>query len=351
MKRDNKKKFMYCILITLSYVLILTCNLEAATLTVGSGSGLPGAKNILIPINLSSAPSKGAGSFNFDLNFDTPRLTFKTVTLGPKAIEAGKSLSHIQPNPNIVRVIVIGFNQNIISNGTVLNFTFDILNNAPPGKADLIITKPSVADPAGKLLPVTINNGSITVEGGIPGTTTSTTIPQPPPDTTTTSATVLSTTSTTTIETTTSINPTSSSTTTSVSQLWPLLYDEMWGSKKDQKLFLLRTFRDEILVNTEVGKEYMFMLYSNSFEILVLLLQDPIAVKLASEVADEILVSIQTLLYHDEMTISQKAIDNFESLLSQLEPKASPNLKIAIAGIREDFKEGRVFKQLGIRMQ
>ena len=161
-KRD-KRKFVYYILILFFSIFALSCNLKAATLTVGSNSGLPGAKNILIPINLISAPSEESCSFNFDLNFDISRLAFKTVALGPKAIEAGKSLSHSQPNPNIVRVIVIGFNQNVIGNGVVLNFTFDILRNTPNGKTKLSISKASISDTNGKPLAVNISGGALEV--------------------------------------------------------------------------------------------------------------------------------------------------------------------------------------------
>jgi len=372
MKR-NKKKFTYYLLILFSFAFTLTCNLEAATLTIGSGSGLPGAKNISIPINLTSAPSEKAGSFNLNLNFDISRLAFKTVALGPKAVEAGKSLSHSQPNPNIVRVIVIGFNQNVIGDGVVLNFTFDILDNAPPGKADLTITKPSVAEPDGKLLPVTVNNGSITVEGNNPGSTTSTTapkttttstlntttvktntsttIPEPPPDSTTTTTDTVNSTTSTTINSVTSTTSLSSSTTTSTSEiLWPLLYNETWKEKQEQNLFLLRSFRDEVLINTELGQEYLFMIYSNSLEILILLLQDPIAVKLASEVADGCLESIEFLLYRNEMVLNRETIDVFDALLTQLEPKASPNLKFAIEKVKKDIKDEHIIKKLGIKM-
>ena len=372
-KRD-KRKFVYYILILFFSIFALSCNLKAATLTVGSNSGLPGAKNILIPINLISAPGEKACSFNLDLNFDISRLAFKAVALGPKSVEAGKSLSHSLPDPNKVRVIVIGFNQNIIGDGVVLNFTFDILSNAPSGKAELTITKPSVSDPDGKLLPVTTNNGSITVGGNNPSSTTSstapnvtttsiantttvnlttsTTIPQPPPDsTTTTTDTVNSTSSTTTIKTTSSTTALTSSTTTSTSEiLWPLLYNEIWKDKQEQNLFLLRSFRDEVLINTDLGQEYIFMLYSNSIEILVLLFQDPIAVTLASEVVDGCLRSIESLLYRNEMALHRETIDVFDALLTQLEPKASPNLKTAIDKVKKDIKDEIVIKQLGVKI-
>ncbi len=351
--RRNKKIFIYYILISLSYVFILTCNLEAATLTVGSDSGAPAEKNILIPIDLSSTPSEEVCSFNFDLRFDMSRVSFKGVTLGPKAEEAGKSLSFSQPYSDIVRIMVVGFNQNKIENGTVLNLTFDILNTAPSGKAELIITDPAISDcsPQADLLPVTTENGEIVVEGNPTDstTTTSTNSPttiitttstsiQPPPDTTTS----------TTGMTTTSINSTSSSTTSSVLQFWPLLYDEMWGNKKDQNLFLLRDFRRVILINTEVGREYVFILYDNSFEIAVLLLQDVSLIELASAVANGILLSMESLLYNDEMIMDQKTIDDFESLLNHFESKASLKLKIAIKKIKKDIRDEMLFNQLGI---
>ena len=91
MKARNK---LVSFMIVLSCTLIITSHLGAATFTVGSASGSPGDKDILIPIDLSSEPGEEACSFNFDLNFGTSRLSFKEVTLGPRATEAGKSLSY-----------------------------------------------------------------------------------------------------------------------------------------------------------------------------------------------------------------------------------------------------------------
>jgi len=352
--KQLKKNLVSCI-IAFTFILILTSTLDAATLIVGSASGSPGDKGILIPVDLSAEPGEAVSSFSLKLNFDISRLSFKEVTLGPKAAEAGKSLSS-NPETNKVSIRVIGANQNIIENGTVLNFTFDILPKAPIGKAEITIIRPSITDMGAKSLPANAVDGSITVNGELPETTTSsisitptttpttvettttTTTPRPSPDsTTTTSASNMSTSST-----------TSSSTTTSISQLWPLLYDKMWGSKKDLNLLFLRTFRDEILVNTEVGREYISMLYNNSLEILTLLLQDPSLTVQTKEVVNEFLISVKSLFYNDTMEIRRDTIIKFKSLLDHAETKASPELKTAIKKLKRDIGEEKRFTQLGI---
>ena len=159
MKKVMKK--LICCTIALTCTLILTSNLKAATLSVGSTSGSSGDKNISIPIGLTSTSGEKVCGLNFDLNFDTSRLSFKEVTLGSVATDAGKSLSFNQPSSNTIRVVVIGLNQNVIGDGKVLNFTFDILDKAPGGKAKLNIMDPSISDPKGKQLSVTVRDGEI----------------------------------------------------------------------------------------------------------------------------------------------------------------------------------------------
>ena len=161
MKRVNKN--LVCYIVALTSTLILTSNLHAATLSIGSSSGSPGTKNISIPINLSSASGEKVCGFNFDLNYDSTKLSFKEVTLGSVAVGAGKSLSFSQPNQGTIRVVVVGLNQNVINEGTVLTFAFDVLKNALAGKAELNITKPSLSDPNGKALPVNIKDGELEV--------------------------------------------------------------------------------------------------------------------------------------------------------------------------------------------
>ena len=157
------EKKLVGLIVALSCTLIVTSHLEAATLRVGSNSGSPGDKVISIPINLASAPGEEVSAFNFDIKFDISRLSFKEVTLGSVSEDADKSLSYSKPSSNIIRVVVIGLNQNVIDDGTVLTFTFDILDNASGGKAKLTINNQSISDPHGKLLPVNTKGGELDV--------------------------------------------------------------------------------------------------------------------------------------------------------------------------------------------
>jgi len=156
----------YCSILILTLSLLIINQLEAATFTVGSSSGLPGQTDVLIPIDLNSGSGEEVAAFNFDLNFDTLRLSFKAVTLGQVAIDAEKMLAHSTPSPNRVRVIVYGLNQNVIADGTVLNFTFDILSASPCGDAQLNITNVAIADPNANSIPATIVPGKIFVNCG-----------------------------------------------------------------------------------------------------------------------------------------------------------------------------------------
>ena len=159
-----KWKIIYFALIAFSFIFVLRCNLEAATFTVGSNSGPPGDNGIPIPIDLSSEAGEEVVAFNFDLSFDTTRLSFNDVTLGQAAIDADKDLDYSNPSPGTIRVIVYAINQNIIDDGTVLNFTFDILTTAPSGSAALTISDEAVADPQADPVSATAVPGEIEVE-------------------------------------------------------------------------------------------------------------------------------------------------------------------------------------------
>ena len=58
--------------------------------------------------------------------------------------------------------------------------------------------------------------------------------------------------------------------TQATASFWPQSYAKIWGEKKDANLLLLRTFRNEVLNNTEAGREITHRLYDNSLELSLL---------------------------------------------------------------------------------
>jgi len=135
---------------------------------------------------------------------------------------------------------------------------------------------------------------------------------------------------------------TTSTTTTSTSSGWESAYNKMWGSKKGEKLSLLRKFRDKVLANSEVGRNYLSMLYSNSSEVLTLLIWNPSLIEETKAFIDELLPGIQSALDGGDMILSKRQMAGIESLLARFETKASPELKTVIKNLGKDVKEGKV---------
>ena len=136
--------------------------------------------------------------------------------------------------------------------------------------------------------------------------------------------------------------PTTSTTTTSTSSGWGTVYNKMWGEKKGEKLSLLRRFRNNVLANSEVGRNYLSMLYSNSSEVLTLLIFNPSLIEETKALIDELLPGIQSALDGGEMILSKRQMAGIESLLARFETKASPELKMVIKNLGNDVKKGKV---------
>ena len=193
--------------------------------------------------------------------------------------------------------------------------------------------------------------GSLILNCAQSKTTTSTTTPISTQTTTSTSITY-STSSTSTVRpvpdtTTTSTFPSS---TTTISSFWPLVYKKWWGVNKKRNLSLLRSFRDTIMARKDFGREYTFLLYNNSTEIVTLLNHYPSLTQKTEEVIDEILPGIHSLLNGRKMTLAKSQLDTIKSFLAGFETKASPQLKMEIKKVRKDIQEGKVFEQFKIQL-
>ena len=167
---------------------------------------------------------------------------------------------------------------------------------------------------------VTINKGtgtSSTTTG--PGTSTSTSSPS-----TTTSA------------------GTSTTTTEPSSSSWQSAYAMMWGEDKEQKLSLLRYFRDEAVSRNEVVKNYVTLLYQHTAEVAGVFIKHPLLCLETSELVEALLPSIESFFKTEKLVLTASQQDRVETFLNQFETKVSPELKGIIQNFRKDLRDGRL---------
>ncbi len=157
-----------------------------AVLSAGGGSALPGATGITVPVNLTSESGARVAGLNFDLGFDASRVEVPAgscngvaVALGPAAAGAGKLISCSRPGSSSIRVIIFGFNDQIIPDGSVALVTFNVLAGAAPGTIPLSLSNAAATDPGGNPVTLSLSNGSFTVSA-LPNSPTATNTGPPP---------------------------------------------------------------------------------------------------------------------------------------------------------------------------
>jgi hypothetical protein len=129
---------------------------------------------------------------------------------------------------------------------------------------------------------------------------------------------------------------------------WPMAYDKMWGDNKNDNLKLLRSFRDGVMADSAVVRDHLLTLYSNSLEVLLILIQDPALLVATKEFVDELLPGLQSLLDSGATHMSRKQISHLETLLARFENKSSPQLQAGIRKVKRDIETRELFEELGI---
>ena len=177
---------------------------------------------------------------------------------------------------------------------------------------------------------ITINNGngtSTTTTG--PGSSTSTSL------STTTGPGTSTSTSSAGASTTTTTEPSSSS--------WQSAYAMMWGEDKEQKLSLLRYFRDEAVARNQVVKNYVSLLYQHTVEVAGVFIKNPLLCLETRELVEALLPSIESFFETEKLILTAGQQDRVETFLNAFEVKASPELQEIIQKFRKDLRDGRLF--------
>ena len=159
--------------------------------------------------------------------------------------------------------------------------------------------------------------------------------------TTTGSGTTTTPTSTTSPSTTTS--PGTTTTTEPSSNSWQSAYAMIWGEDREQKLSLLRAFRNELVARNEVVKNYVSLLYQHSSEVAGVFIKHPLLCLEMKKLVEALLPSIESFFETEQLILTAGQKDTVETFLNQFELKIPPELKGIIQNFRKDLKDGRLF--------
>jgi hypothetical protein len=137
----------------------------ASQILLPNQSAPPGA-SILSQVAFASRASSVSG-VQFDVQYDNTAMSL-AATLGDPAKTSGKSLYAVDLAPNKKRFLIIGLNQKLIPDGTLVNLFVNISSTAPSGMYTLALSNVCGADPSGQATQVIASNGIMTVNNGAP---------------------------------------------------------------------------------------------------------------------------------------------------------------------------------------
>jgi len=141
----------------------------AATLTVGSQSISSGVTAPAeVPISLSNGPGENVAGMQFDIRFDADTFTLSNVVAGPAVTAAAKDVSFSRYAPGQVRVIIAGFNENMIPDGMIVSATFTVASSPSGGEYPVSLSNVLLSDLDANEVPSEAVAGSIFVAASSP---------------------------------------------------------------------------------------------------------------------------------------------------------------------------------------
>lgn len=134
----------------------------AITLSVGDFTTVP-ADQITLPIDITVTDDEDVSGVQFDLLFDTAALTGGNVVIGPASEAALKTATVTAQPDGSIRVLLIGFNQNLFASGTIALADLGVNSNAPGGTYLVTLANVQLSDPFGFALTAQVTPGTVTV--------------------------------------------------------------------------------------------------------------------------------------------------------------------------------------------
>ena len=104
------------------------------------------------------AKGQAISAVSSDITYDPNLLANPRVTISGSAKQVGKEVVFNEVRPGLLRVGVVGLNQNLIPDGVTANVTFDVLKEGQISFSN----QPTASDPHGNMVSVTFRDGKIT---------------------------------------------------------------------------------------------------------------------------------------------------------------------------------------------
>jgi hypothetical protein len=112
-------------------------------------------------------------------------------------------------------------------------------------------------------------------------------------------------------------------------------------------LNLLRRFRDTVLSRSDATKNYISLYYEHAQEVSAMLVADKSIRAQALEIIAEGMPVIRTLVQGNKVLLNRGLIRKIDDLLAKMSENASDSLKPALAAVRADIREKKIFTQCG----
>lgn len=130
---------------------------------------------------------------------------------------------------------------------------------------------------------------------------------------------------------------------------WNSVYNELFSGKKQSNLELLRQFRDDVLLESDLGQEYVYRLYDRSHEVALILLLNPEILAQARSVLNNLAPEVHYVLQGEAGFLSQALLEELNTLLDAVHAEAGPKLQLLIKDVQEDLKKNNVLGQFGMQ--
>ncbi len=149
-------------------ILLSGCPVWAAKLTVGQSTVAGTNVTTEVPVTLAPGSGDDIAAVQFDLQFDSGAMTLTAVAAGNAAVAAGKDVSFSLPGDGVARIVIAGFNQNVISAGTLASVSVTTSSTIGLGSHPLALAEVVLSDAQGASVSVTGVSGAINAGGAAP---------------------------------------------------------------------------------------------------------------------------------------------------------------------------------------